>query len=153
MTTGVLTPAAAFGPPAPSEPNEQPVRRVVLIDPREERRAITSLLVGRCPTLTVVGLAGDLAEAEPQILAERADLALLEIQLPVTEGLSVITALRERFPALRIVVCSFHRDVTTREEALRRGAHGYLTKPLDIGELLALAIDPAVVAGAPIGRL
>jgi two-component system response regulator GlrR len=153
VTSAVLTPAAAFDKPMSDEPHEQPVHRVVIIDPREERRAITSLLVGRCPLLSVVGMAGDLVEAESQILAEQADVALLEIQLPVTEGLLVITALRDRFPVLRIVVCSFHRGLTTREEALRRGAAGYLTKPLDVGELLALAIGPEAVAGAPIGRL
>jgi two-component system response regulator YesN len=115
---------------------------VVLIDPREERRAITSLLVERSPWLTVVGLAGSLREAESQVRAEHADIALVEIQMPVTEGLATISALRDQFHELRIVVCSFHRDAATREDSRVHGADGYLTKPLDIAELLALAVGP-----------
>jgi len=145
---------AVLGPPAPAEatPTEDaglPVRKVVLIDPREERRAITSRLIDRCPDLEVVGLAGDLLEAQTQIEAAGADVAILEIQLPVSEGLAAIAALRSRFPTLRIVVCSFHSDATTRDEARSLGADGYLTKPLQIHDLLPLVIEPAPVSPVP----
>ena len=149
MTSALLTPPATLTLAVSGDAPVQPIGRVVLIDPREERRAITSLLVERCPSLTVVGSAGTLAEAEAQIRAEQADIALLEIQMPVTEGLTTITALRDQFPDLRIVVCSFHRDAITCEEARAHGADGYLTKPLDIGDLLALAVGPRVSVGGP----
>jgi DNA-binding NarL/FixJ family response regulator len=114
----------------------------VLVDPRQERRAVTSLLVERCQPLTVVGLAGSLAEAEAQIRAEQADIALVEIQMPVTEGLATIGGLREQFPDLRIVVCSFHDELATREAARGRGADGYLTKPLQVEDLVSLVAAP-----------
>ena len=115
----------------------------MLIDPREERRAVTKLLVERCLALTVVGLAGSFDEAETQIRAEQADVALVEIQMPVTQGLETIGALREKFPDLRIVVCSFHNDSATREAARTHGADGYLTKPLQVDELLLVVVGPA----------
>jgi DNA-binding NarL/FixJ family response regulator len=145
MTSALVAPTAAAPTPADgSDPD--PVFRVVLIDPREERRAVTNVLVERCPTLTVVGLAAGLDEAESQIRLEHADLALVEIQMPVAEGLVTIAALRDKFPGLRIVVCSFHNDAETRESARSRGADGYLTKPLEIADLLALVADPAPAA-------
>jgi DNA-binding NarL/FixJ family response regulator len=110
----------------------------VVIDPRPERRAITSLVLGRCKALTVVGLAATLGDAEPQIRSEQAEIVLVEIQMPVPEGLATIAALRDRFPDLRIVVCSFQSDATTREAARASGADGYLSKPLHLGELLTL---------------
>jgi len=127
----------------PGDPDFTPSRRVVVIDPRDERRALTARMVERCPPLNVVGLASNLNEAEPQIRAERADVVILEIQMPVTQGLATISALREQFPDLRIVVCSFHDDAATRESARMRGADGYLTKPIQIDDLLGLIFVPA----------
>ena len=63
--------------------------------------------------------------------------------MPVPEGLATIGALRERFPDLRIVVCSFHDDAATCESARMRGADGYLTKPIQIDDLLGLIFVPA----------
>jgi DNA-binding NarL/FixJ family response regulator len=133
----LLAPSAGQDRPPSDEP-ALPIHRVVVVDPRQERRTITNLFVDRHPVLTVVGLAESLAEAEEQIRAEQADVALVEIQMPVAEGLATIRGLRDGFPDLRIVVCSFHDDVTTRDEARRLGADGYLPKPLDVAELVAL---------------
>lgn len=124
------------------DPNAPPPRRVVLIDPREERRALMNMVVDRCPGLIVVGLAGSLAEAEGQIRTEGAEVALVEIQMPVADGLTTIVALREQFPDLRIVVCSFQKDSVTREAARAHGADGYLVKPLHVEDLLALVMAP-----------
>ena len=126
----------------------QPQRPVVVIDPREERRAITHLIVKQCQLLTVVGLAGSLSEAETQIRAEHADAALVEIQMTVTEGLATIGALRDQFADLLIVACSFHHDLATREAARIHGADGYLTKPLQIDDLVEVLIAcPVFSAG------
>src|SRR3954465_13081639 len=62
-------------------------RRDRLIDPREEGRALTTLILKTCRPVRVVGLAGSLGEAETQIRADHAHAALVEIQMPVTLGL------------------------------------------------------------------
>ena len=125
-------------------------RRVVLIDPRPERRAITRVLVDRSDVLTVVGVAVDRAEAESQIQAEQADVALVEIQMPVPEGLATIAALRGHFRDLCIIVCSFHDNAATRDAARAHGADGYLGKPIQIDELLRLINpSPRSPLGAP----
>ncbi len=125
--------------PGSDDTGGHPVSRVVLIDSRPDRRAVMNFLVGRCPSLTVVGLADSLEEAETQIREAQADVALLEIQMPVPEGLATIGALRQAFPDLRIIVCSFHLDAATRDEAQVRGANGYLIKPVSIRDLAVLA--------------
>ena len=140
-STLLVSPAAQAG-----NALAQPARRIVLIDPRPERRAITCLLVERCAALTVVGQAAGLDEAEAQVRAELADAALVEIQMPVALGLVTIAALRQRFAELRIVVCSFHDDPATREAARAHGADGYLGKPLRIADLLMLVSDPGRAA-------
>jgi DNA-binding NarL/FixJ family response regulator len=143
MTGTRATLPRSFNQPGSQHADQQSFRKVVLIDPREERRAITSLLVERSPLLTVVGSAGTLAEAGTRIRTERADVALVEIQMPVTEGLALVGALREKFPDLWIVVCSFHDDSATREAARAAGADGYLRKPLQIDDLVRIVAVPA----------
>ena len=141
MATTQVVPAAAESA-STGNVHEQLPRRVVLIDPRHERRAITNLIVQQCRPLTVVGLAGSLGEAESQIRAEHAHAALVEIQMPVTQGLATINALRNQFPDLRIVVCSFHSDSATRDAARTHGADSYLTKPLQIEDLVHVLVGP-----------
>ncbi|MEY2432438.1 MAG: two-component system, NarL family, invasion response regulator UvrY [Acidimicrobiaceae bacterium] len=148
MTSRLLAPLASPNDPDASNSESQPRHRVVIIDPREERRAITNLYVERCGLLTVVGSAGNLGDAQTQIRTERADVALVEIQMPVTQGLDTIGALRDQFPDLRIVVCSFHNDSATREAARLRGADGYLTKPLQTDDLVVLVESPRSASGA-----
>jgi DNA-binding NarL/FixJ family response regulator len=138
MTTPLLTEPTSD----PHVENLEPVFRVVVIDPREERRAITILFVERCTPLIVVGLAASLDEAETQIRSERADIALVEIQMPVEKGLDTIRALRTQFPDLRIVVCSFHYDSATRDATRLCGADGYLMKPFQCEDLVDVALHP-----------
>jgi CheY-like chemotaxis protein len=105
--------------------------RVVLVDNRPERRALVRQLVAG------TGLAApDIAEAADANqaigLLDRGDhdVAVVEIQIPVSEGLETIAALRNRASELRIVVCSFHRDPATKALALAHGADAYLDKPV-----------------------
>jgi CheY-like chemotaxis protein len=105
--------------------------RVMLVDARPERRELIRHLVEG------TGLAEpDVGEAdsgeEAVALLDRADrdVAVVEIQMPVSRGLEAIAALRHRSSALRIVVCSFRNDPATKELALDGGADLYLDKPV-----------------------
>lgn len=99
-------------------------------------------LLDGSPLLKVVGEAANLGEAESQIRSEWADSAVMEIQMPIADGLAAITALRDQFPDLRIAVCSFHDDAATKKAARTNGADAYLTKPLTTLDLGALFVDP-----------
>jgi len=142
--------ATELVPVPPVEHPDPALRRVVLIDPRPERRALMGLLVAQCPGLSVAGMAADLGEAETQIREKQADIAIVEIQMPVADGLAAIAALRAQFPDLRIAVCSFHDEAATREAARAQGADAYLSKPLSPRDLFAIAAGPhPALAGSP----
>ena len=105
--------------------------RVLLVDNRPERRELIRHLVQGTGLAGIeVGEAGSGAEAVELLDRADRDVAVVEIQMPVDEGLETITALRRRSPALRIVVCSFHGDPATKELALGGGADVYLDKPV-----------------------
>ncbi len=115
--------------------------RAVVVDTRSERRQLTRyLLESSIPPL-------EIAEADSRTAAIELvdqfhpDLVVLEIQMPLEEGLDTITALRLISPGPRIVVCSFHRDAGTIQGAVDRGADAYLIKPVSSADLRA-ALGP-----------
>jgi DNA-binding NarL/FixJ family response regulator len=112
--------------------------RVVVIDGRPDRRQLMSYVVEQADHVTVVGYADGPVSALEAVDRLGANAVVLEIQLPVAQGLDTISALRDDFPALAIIVCSFHADATTRREALARGADAYLLKPLSLRDLRAV---------------
>jgi len=111
--------------------------RVVVIDGRPDRRQLMSYVVEQADDVTVVGYADGPVSALEAVDRLGANAVILEIQLPVAQGLDTISALRDEFPALAIIVCSFHADATTRRDALARGADAYLLKPLSLRDLRA----------------
>ena len=121
--------------PVPGTAGDSRTHRVVLLDPRDDRRGVMRLFLGQCPSVLVVGDAANLTDAEREIREGFADVVLLEIQMPVPEGLATIGLLREHFPAVHVVVCSFHEDPATKEAATAAGAGGYITKPFNASDL------------------
>ena len=105
--------------------------RVLLVDPRPERRElIRHLVLGTGLTALDIGEAASSQEAVELLDRAHPDVAVVEIQMPVRQGLEAIAALRRRSSALRIVVCSFLTDAATKDLARGEGADMYLDKPV-----------------------
>jgi DNA-binding NarL/FixJ family response regulator len=118
----------------PAEPDGV---RVVAVDSRRERRHVMRRLLELCFEPAEIGEA-DSREAAVELVARcRAEVVVLEIAMPLQEGLDTITDLRLISPPPRIVVCSFHHDAVTVQAALDRGADAYVTKPASSAELRA----------------
>jgi CheY-like chemotaxis protein len=114
----------------------EPRPRVVLIDSRSERRAVMRRVVEQAlGDDTVVAQVGNEVEALAAVERRLADAAVVEIQMPVADGLSVIAALRAARPSLLIVVCTFHGDRGTQAQAAEAGADSYLVKPFSARDL------------------
>jgi DNA-binding NarL/FixJ family response regulator len=134
-------------------PSTTLVPRVVLVDVRAERRQLMRHVVEGGETGAIVVAEAD-SESAALLLVEQqhADAVVLDIQMPVEQGLQAIAALRNRFSRLAIVVCSFHLDGKTRERALAQGADVYLAKPISPRELnaairnLCVVVPPGVVS-------
>jgi two-component system, NtrC family, response regulator AtoC len=84
---------------------------------------------------------------------EPADAVITDLVMPDLNGVEVTRRLRRADPHLPIFVLTGHGDIATAIEALKAGATEYLTKPVNIDELMtlltrALAARPLVEAGA-----
>ena len=113
-------------------PRPTVAHRVVLIDTRHERRDLMRHVVGgEDAVAVVVGEADNTTAALAVVDDEKADAVVLDVQMPVTEGLATISALRARFPQLGIIVCSFDLKEETVQLVLAAGADRCLRKPVN----------------------
>lgn len=71
------------------------------------------------------------------------DVVLTDINMPVMDGLTLLSRLREAHPLLRSVIVSAYGDMPNIRTALNRGAFDFLTKPIDF-EDLEITLDRAI---------
>ncbi|MGE2726357.1 response regulator transcription factor [Mycolicibacterium pulveris] len=76
-------------------------------------------------------------EALRLLAAEPHDALVLDVQMPELDGVAVVTALRAMGNDIPICVLSARDTVNDRIAGLEAGADDYLTKPFDLGELVA----------------
>jgi two-component system nitrogen regulation response regulator NtrX len=70
-------------------------------------------------------------EAEALLQAEPVSVALFDIKLPGTDGLTLLSRARELWRDLPVIVISGHADAPEIGDAMKRGAYGFLQKPLE----------------------
>ena len=68
--------------------------------------------------------------AEPDI-----ELLLLDINMPVMDGLTLLSVLRERQSPVRSIIVSAYGDMANIRTAMNRGAFDFITKPVDLNDL------------------
>lgn len=104
------------------------VIRVVIADDTADLRVLIRLALQLSGGFEVVGEAGDGRAALEAVLRHRPDAVLLDLAMPVMDGLQAIPLLRQRVPGCSIVVLSGFEAGRMAEQALRHGADAYLTK-------------------------
>jgi len=78
--------------------------------------------------INVVAEFGDGESAYQWLLANPADVVILDLSMPGRGGLATLERLRKRLPRLRIMVFTMHEDAAMAAQALHLGATGYVTK-------------------------
>jgi DNA-binding NarL/FixJ family response regulator len=102
--------------------------RVLIADDHGIVRSGLRLLLEREPDIEVVGEASDGVEARDLAIAERPDLAILDVRMPRLTGLQATREIREQVPDAAVLILSMHDDERYLFEALKAGASGYVLK-------------------------
>lgn len=108
---------------------------VMLVDDEPELRALLAEYFGR--NGFEVMQAEDAAAARAQLAARVPDVAVLDINMPGENGLSLARALREAHPRLAVLMLTTAGEAIDRIVGLEVGADDYVAKPFELRELLA----------------
>ncbi|HEX4061029.1 MAG TPA: response regulator transcription factor [Streptosporangiaceae bacterium] len=117
-----------------SEAAEAPLRIVIADDQASVRQGLVLLLDGRAD-ISVVGAAADGEQALDLVARHHPDAVLLDLNMPVLDGVGAIRRLRAEHPDVAIVVLTTYADDASVLDALRAGARSYLTKDADHTEI------------------
>lgn len=98
--------------------------------------SLKNVLETRTKDIEVVGIARDGAEAIAAVERLRPDVILLDVRMPVLDGVKACKIILKRFPQTHIIMLTTFDDDDYVHEALRDGAVGYLLKDIPPAELI-----------------
>ena len=102
--------------------------RVLIADDHGIVRSGLRMLIDRQSDMEVVAEAEDGVDALEQTLAERPDIAILDVSMPRMTGLQAAREIRAHVPDTRVLMLSMHDDERYFLEGLNAGASGYVLK-------------------------
>lgn len=102
--------------------------RIVVADDQTSVREGLIAMLGLLPDIDVVGAAADGEQALQVVERTRPEAILLDLRMPVLDGIETTRRLAERHPDVAIVVLTTYDDDSSVLAALRAGARSYLTK-------------------------
>jgi DNA-binding NtrC family response regulator len=110
---------------------------ILVVDDEEiVRRAHTRTLAGtRCDVREVLN--GQ--EALDAMAEQPFDLVLLDLRMPGMDGMTVLKAMKQRWPESEVIIITGYPSLETAKEAIRLGAYDYLAKPVPPQEVIEAA--------------
>lgn len=115
-------------------------KRILIVEDSPTMRQLISFALKRLPGVTITE-ACDGVDALKRLALERFDLILTDINMPIMDGLKLVSLVRSD-PTLRaipIAIITTEGAAEDRERALALGANDYITKPIQAGTVLAVA--------------
>jgi DNA-binding NarL/FixJ family response regulator len=109
----------------------RPPLRVVVADDQASVREGLVLLLDLLPDIEVVGSAANGQQALEQVAEHRPDAILLDLHMPVLDGIEATRRLTAEHPGVAVVVLTTYADDSSILDTLRAGARAYLTKDAD----------------------
>ena len=102
--------------------------RILVADDHGIVRSGVRMLIDRQPGMSVVAEAGDGAHAVELALAERPDVAILDVSMPRLTGTQAAREIRAQLPGTGVLLLSMHDDERYMSDAFEAGAGGYVLK-------------------------
>jgi DNA-binding NarL/FixJ family response regulator len=105
--------------------------RILIADDHPDARQAILVMLADDPSFLVVGKATNGEEALQ--LTERLlpDILLIDIKMPILNGLEVTKIIKEKYPLIKVIILSVSDSVEDLFIALQYGAQGYLLKSMD----------------------
>jgi DNA-binding NarL/FixJ family response regulator len=111
------------------------IRLLIVDDMPQVRRELRTLL----PLLDDIEIVGEAENGQSAIEAAAAlqpDAILIDVEMPILDGLEATRRIKQASPATRIIILSIHNDATVRAQARSAGADDFVDKGAPLGTLL-----------------
>lgn len=112
--------------------------RVLIVDDQRPTRQGLKAVLTLSPQVEIIGEAADGQESVDLVAKHHPDVVLMDVQMPVMDGLEATRHIKSRWPEVRVVVLTMHANYRTR--ALAAGADAFLIKGCP-SEMLRAAIE------------
>ncbi|WAC42380.1 response regulator [Pedobacter sp. SL55] len=123
-------------------------KRVVIFDDDQTRRDSLTMLLNMCNDMECVGAFVSAANAVANVQATQPDMVLMDIDMPLGDGITGTKKIKQNFPDLIVIMQTVFDDSQHIFEAIKAGANGYLLKKTSPDKLLE-QIREAFQGGAP----
>jgi nitrogen regulation protein NR(I) len=118
-----------------------PGEKIFVVDDEPGMRSLLKKLLSKEGYSVSVFEKGD--EALDSMSAEDYDLAILDIEMPEMNGIELLERIKQKDPALNVVMITAYGSLQSAVEAMRLGAYDYLTKPFQMDEI-KLVVEKAL---------
>jgi len=128
--------------------------RIVLIDDHMQVHKIVQTTLAAIPDIILVGQGANGQEGLDLCKQYQPDIILMDVVMPVMDGIEATKVLHERFPEIKVIVLSSFHDHESVYTMLRNGAVGYLTKDSiaqDLAETIRTSFQGNMVFSSEIG--
>ena len=138
----------------PQQKTDENSIRVVLVDDHLQMHRIVHATLGATSDIKLVGQAANGQEGIALCEQYQPDIVLMDVVMPLMDGIEATKVLHERFPSIKILVLSSFQDHESVYAMLRNGAVGYLIKgslAQDLVETIRSTVHGRMVFSSEIG--
>jgi len=124
--------------------SDQPIRILIADDHPRSRNGLQALLA-TSPEVTVIGEVADGQEAVRLVEETHPDVVLMDIQMPVMDGLEATQHIKNRWPEVKVIALTIYSGSRAKAQAV--GVDGFLIKGCSAEELLNVILGTANLGG------
>lgn len=123
--------------------------KIIICDDQEVVCQGLKAILSTSPDLEVVAIANNGAEALERLAAQPADVVLMDLKMPVMNGIHATKEIKEQYPQTKVLVLTTYDADAWLFDAIRNGADGYLLKDTS-REALIQAIQDIASGNTPV---
>ena len=112
--------------------------RVIICDDQTVVREGLAAILSTDPEIEIVGLASNGRDALDMLQETQTDVVLMDLKMPVMDGMEALKAMKTLSPGLVTVIMSAFVGDESAKEAQERGAMAVVPKPLDLDKIIDL---------------
>ncbi len=114
--------------------------RILVVDDNADARAFLHRLLTYEPGMDIAGEAANGLEAIDSVRELAPHVVLMDINMPVMDGITACGHIKREFPAVQVIIISVQDDIASRHDAVAQGADAFVVKPTPPEDLIDLIV-------------